>query len=124
MVVYSYYPADARIKRAAEALAAGGMDVEVMCLRAEGDMPRDRINGVRVVRFNMRRKRAGKIQYIVNYALFTLMALRIAEGAIDLLFSSQILGTTRFIRNLGPRASSRFLGSAFNPAAVTRDDWR
>ena len=39
MVVYSYYPADARIKRAAEALAAGAMDVEVMCLKAEGDVP-------------------------------------------------------------------------------------
>ncbi|MDF1581283.1 MAG: mechanosensitive ion channel [Desulfuromonadales bacterium] len=41
--------------------------------------------------------------------LFTLMTLRIAEGAIDLLFSSQALGTTRFVKNLGTHANTRLI---------------
>ncbi len=40
--------------------------------------------------------------------LFALMALRIAEGAIELFFHSAIVSSSRFVKNLGPTAAGRF----------------
>lgn len=39
--------------------------------------------------------------------LFTLMALRISEGGLELLFNSQLIGARRFVKNLGPQATVR-----------------
>jgi len=46
--------------------------------------------------------------------LFTLMALRIVEGSIELTFNSRLIGARRFVKNLGPHVSIRLqrLGKA------------
>ncbi len=40
--------------------------------------------------------------------LFSLMALRIAEGAIELFLQTEIVAGSRFVKNLGTRVSARF----------------
>ena len=71
MVVFSYYPADPRPRRAAEALVKEGMSVELICLReAGGDPKRERVNGVDVHRVRLRRRRGGSLGYLLQYAAF------------------------------------------------------
>ncbi len=40
--------------------------------------------------------------------LFSLMALRITEGGVELVFHSEIVSATRFVKNLGKGATNRF----------------
>ena len=73
VLLYSYYPADPRPRRAAEAMAAAGMEVDLLCLsESDGDAPRERINGVHVFRLPMQRMRGSKLAYIWQYARFLL----------------------------------------------------
>ena len=70
-VMFSHYPADPRPRRAAEALLDEGMTVEVFCLRENDDQPtRDNFNGVEITRIPLKRKRGGKLTYVLQYALF------------------------------------------------------
>ncbi len=73
-VVFSYYPADPRPRREAEALIGAGHEVDLICLRDADESPRETVNGVRVFRLPLERKRGGKIRYLWEYALFILMA--------------------------------------------------
>src|SRR5438132_9347797 len=79
MLVHAYYPADVRVRREAEALTSAGYDVDVVCLRRKrrtgqaGESPRETINGVRVHRLPLERKRGGKLRYFFEYALLTLL---------------------------------------------------
>ena len=69
MLVHSYYPIDARVRREAEALVGVGYDVEVICLRRTGlngeggEPPTEIVNGVRVHRLPLERKRASQLRY-------------------------------------------------------------
>ena len=75
VLLYSYYPADPRPRRAAEALVAAGMTVELLCLRENDTEPkREEINGVNVWRIPMRRKRQSKLTYIAQYGRFLVSA--------------------------------------------------
>ncbi|MBI5092963.1 MAG: glycosyltransferase family 4 protein [Candidatus Hydrogenedentes bacterium] len=74
MVVFSYYPADPRPRREAEALVDAGMAVDLICLRNEGELSHEVVNGVGVYRLPIQRKRAGKVRYLWEYALFILLA--------------------------------------------------
>jgi glycosyltransferase involved in cell wall biosynthesis len=75
VVLYSDYPSDPRPRRAAEALAKEGAVVEMICLRERNDQPRREIfNGVDVTRVPLRRRRAGKMSYLVQYGVFILAA--------------------------------------------------
>jgi glycosyltransferase involved in cell wall biosynthesis len=74
-VVYSTYPADPRPRRAAEALAREGAEVEVICLREDENEPvREKIRGVEVTRVPLKRRRGGKLSYLIQYGSFILMA--------------------------------------------------
>ena len=71
VLLYSYYPADPRPRRAAEALAEAGMAVDLICLREGPDEPkRESINGVSVRRLPMGKTRAGKVAYFWQYGRF------------------------------------------------------
>jgi glycosyltransferase involved in cell wall biosynthesis len=71
VVLFSYYPADPRPRRAAEALAMEGMDVDLICLHANKEKPRrETVNGVNVFRIPLKRRRGGKISYLFQYAVF------------------------------------------------------
>jgi glycosyltransferase involved in cell wall biosynthesis len=74
-VLYSSYPSDPRPRRAAEALAREGATVEVICLRETDDQPLHEVfNGVHVIRVPLKRRRAGKMSYLVQYGVFILLA--------------------------------------------------
>ena len=72
MVVFSYYPLDVRVRRAAEAIVEAGMKVDLICLRGEGEPKREQVGGVNVYRINLKRKRATTLRYLWEYAYFIL----------------------------------------------------
>lgn len=73
-VVYSHYPWDPRPRRAAEALVRQGASVEVICLQETDDEPRHEVvHGVAITRVPLKRRRGGKISYIVQYGTFILL---------------------------------------------------
>jgi glycosyltransferase involved in cell wall biosynthesis len=75
VLLFSYYPADPRPRRAAEALASEGVTIDVVCLQKDASEPRQEIvNGVSVFRIPIRRERGGKLRYVVQYSTFILRA--------------------------------------------------
>ena len=75
MVVFSHYPTDPRVRREAEALVEAGMAVDVISLvRRSGEETKTRVNGVNVYRIQLKRKRAGKIRYFLQYGYFIVAA--------------------------------------------------
>ena len=74
-VVFSNYPWDPRVRRAAEALAQEGASVEVICLRETDVQPRyETFNGVSITRLPLKRDRGGKLAYLFHYGAFILLA--------------------------------------------------
>src|SRR5262245_60566168 len=81
MVLFSYYPADPRPRRAAEALAAAGMSVELICLKESSqDAKRECLNGVNIRRVPIARRRGGIGGYFYQYLAFLLMSSAIILG--------------------------------------------
>jgi glycosyltransferase involved in cell wall biosynthesis len=76
VILYSYYATDPRPRRETEALARAGMEVDVLCLRKDADLAAyEKIDGVNVHRAPLRRRRAGKMTYVVQYGTFFYHAL-------------------------------------------------
>ncbi|MFP4379512.1 MAG: glycosyltransferase family 4 protein [Candidatus Sumerlaeia bacterium] len=75
MCVFSYYPADARVRREAEALVEAGIQVDVVSLRQEDQKKKETVNGVGVYRLPVKRKRGGKLRYMWEYFAFILLSL-------------------------------------------------
>lgn len=73
-VVFSFYPADPRVRREAEALAETGCCVDVLCLRREKEKQEEEVNGVHVFRLPANRIRGGKLWYFWEYGRFLLLA--------------------------------------------------
>ena len=59
IAVFSYYPADPRPRREAEALVAEGMQVDMICLKDSSESKQEIVNGVNVYRLPLKRKRGG-----------------------------------------------------------------
>lgn len=75
VVLYSYYASDPRPRREAEALKNSGADVDVICLRKNNsEAACENINGVNVIRVPLKRRRAGKLVYILQYAWFLVVS--------------------------------------------------
>lgn len=73
VLLFSYYPDDPRPRRAAEALVAEGVMVDLLCLQKTKSEPRrETINGINIFRVPLRRRRRGKGRYIGQYSLFIL----------------------------------------------------
>lgn len=70
MIVYSYYPADIRVRKEAEALAEKGFAVDIICLKNDSELKEEVINGVHVYRIHMKRQRKGKLKYLWQYLVF------------------------------------------------------
>ena len=75
VVVFSHYPEDPRVKRETEALIALGFDVDIFCLRGEGESSREKQGAARIYRFPINKKRGSKGRYILEYGLFTSISL-------------------------------------------------
>jgi glycosyltransferase involved in cell wall biosynthesis len=75
VVVFSHYPSDPRPRRAAEALAGQGMEVDVISLRQKDHEPsREVVNGVSILRIPLKHWRGGKLGYLFQYGVFILAA--------------------------------------------------
>src|SRR6266403_2270713 len=91
MVMFSVYPGDPRPRRAVEALAGEGMEVDLVCLGSD-DAPRnENLDGVRVLRVPLKNRRGGKFAYAFQYAAFILIssfifALRSLNRRYDLVY--------------------------------------
>jgi glycosyltransferase involved in cell wall biosynthesis/peptidoglycan/xylan/chitin deacetylase (PgdA/CDA1 family) len=72
VVLFSYYPADPRPRRAAETLAAEGVTCDLICLQGDPSEPRHEVvNRINVTRIPLQRQRSGKLRYIWQYLAFT-----------------------------------------------------
>ncbi|MEY3219326.1 MAG: hypothetical protein RIT27_683 [Pseudomonadota bacterium] len=74
MVVFSYYPADPRPRREAEALIDAGFEVDMICLRNKTETKQETVHGVNIYRLPLQKKRGGKIRYLWEYAYFGFLA--------------------------------------------------
>jgi glycosyltransferase involved in cell wall biosynthesis len=81
MVLFSYYPGDPRPRRAAEALAAQGLSVDLICLRENpSDAKREQLNGVDIRRVPISRRRGGIWGYFYQYLAFLVVSSTIILG--------------------------------------------
>jgi glycosyltransferase involved in cell wall biosynthesis len=80
MIVHSYCPADPRVRREAEALAAAGHRVDVLCLRDAGQSRRETVAGVRYLRLPLRRRRGGVLRYAWEYLALLALGLVAASA--------------------------------------------
>jgi glycosyltransferase involved in cell wall biosynthesis len=67
MVAHSYFPADVRVWRYAVGLRRAGWDVDVHCLRDQGEAARETVEGIRVLRTALRRRRGSIGRYLFEY---------------------------------------------------------
>jgi glycosyltransferase involved in cell wall biosynthesis len=73
VLLFSHYPADPRPKRAAEALATQGVNVDMICLRDDdGEAARETYGSINVTRVQLKRQRGSKLGYVSQYAVFVL----------------------------------------------------
>ena len=74
MIVFSYYPADPRPRREAEALIDAGFEIDMICLRNRGEAKNEVVHGVHVHRLPLEKLRGSKFRYLWEYFIFGLMA--------------------------------------------------
>lgn len=92
MVTFSFYPGDPRPRRAAEALVAKGMNVDLICLAESGqDAKREVRNGINVIRIPIKRRRGSTVTYAYQYSAFLatvslIIALRSVTRRYDLVY--------------------------------------
>jgi glycosyltransferase involved in cell wall biosynthesis len=72
VLLFSQYPADPRPRRAAEALAAQGASIDVICLRDNDEPASATYGNINVTRVRLKRRRGGKLSYVGQYAAFCL----------------------------------------------------
>ena len=73
VLLFSYFPEDARPSRAAQALAAEGMTVDIICLQRDQTEPRrETLGGINVFRVPLKRCRGSKLRYLAQYSTFIL----------------------------------------------------
>ncbi|UCG22666.1 MAG: glycosyltransferase family 4 protein, partial [Chloroflexota bacterium] len=91
MVVHAYYPlGEMRVQREALALVKHGYEVDVVCLRYEGEQSVGEVDGVKVHRVPMKRHRGhGLVFQLLEYTTFFFLAL----GRLLLLHRNRRYGT-------------------------------
>ena len=73
VLLFSHYPADPRPRREAEALAAQGANIDLICLRdGDGEPTHETYGNINVRRVRLKRHRGGKLSYVAQYAAFVL----------------------------------------------------
>jgi glycosyltransferase involved in cell wall biosynthesis len=70
VIVFSYYPSDVRVMRGATAMVKAGMAVDLLCLQRSPEPARERIDGVEVHRASIKKRRAGRVAYAIQYFVF------------------------------------------------------
>ncbi|MFH1679723.1 MAG: glycosyltransferase, partial [Candidatus Eisenbacteria bacterium] len=137
-VAFSGGPRDGRLRWEAEALAASGAVVDVLCLREKGEKAVEVVRGARYIRLPVRRPRGGLVRdalgqlafFLLAFAAASVLAIRRrygllhAHGAPDLLvlcgFLHRLRGT-RVLLDLGvpsPERHRAMFGAAVRPSLV------
>jgi glycosyltransferase involved in cell wall biosynthesis len=75
MVVFSNYPEDPRVRREAEALQDEGYEIDVFCLKREGQTRKETFGSITAYRSAMSRSRSGKLNYIMEYVSFIMVMM-------------------------------------------------
>jgi glycosyltransferase involved in cell wall biosynthesis len=70
----NYFPEEAHVRKNADALAAAGYDVDVICLRDKGEKAREPYGSGHVYRLPLMHKRTSALRYVFEYAAFFAMA--------------------------------------------------
>lgn len=68
-----YYPQSPHVHRDAQALAADGFGVDVVCLRRPGQKAYEKLDGVGIYRLPIAKRRAGLFRYLFEYSAFFLL---------------------------------------------------
>jgi glycosyltransferase involved in cell wall biosynthesis len=74
IIRHGYFPWDPRVYRDARALVAAGHELDVICLRKEGELPRERLEGINIRRLPVSHQRRGVKRYLFEYAAFAFLA--------------------------------------------------
>ena len=73
VLLFSHYPADPRPRRATEALASQGVNVDLICLQDSDSDPEYQTYGnINVTRVRLKRQRGGRLAYVGQYSAFVL----------------------------------------------------
>jgi glycosyltransferase involved in cell wall biosynthesis len=73
VLLFSHYPADPRPRRAAQALAGEGANIDLICLRdGDGEPAHETYGSINVTRLPFKHERGGKLGYVGQYAAFIL----------------------------------------------------
>ena len=81
MLVHATYPADVRVRRQAETLAASGFEVHVICVRPPAksadfsEARTDAVNGVTIHRLPLRKKRGTTFRYLFEFSALLLLGV-------------------------------------------------
>jgi len=78
MVAHETFPKDVRILKEARVLQAGGWEVDLIALRKPGEPFRETVEGVRVWRLPLGKKRGSPVRYVVEYLLSAFFATALA----------------------------------------------
>jgi glycosyltransferase involved in cell wall biosynthesis len=69
-----FFPLDTRVRREVDALAASGHQVDVICLRRDGQPWRERLGPVTAYRLPLPLERGGRLRYVAQYVTFLVAA--------------------------------------------------
>jgi glycosyltransferase involved in cell wall biosynthesis len=72
MILQDYYPKDIRVHKEVMALASRGHQVSVIALRGHNEAGEEVLDGVKIYRAALSKKRAGILRYLYEYAAFFL----------------------------------------------------
>ena len=73
-----HFPGDIRVRREVEALLSAGHEVDVLCVRDDGEPARESWQGARVRRVPIAHRRGGALGYLWQYAAFAAVATVLA----------------------------------------------
>lgn len=84
MIGIIHYPSDTRVRREIDTLRSYGVEVDVICVRKEGQSRKEYVEGAQVYRMNLRRKRGSLLRYLwENLYFFIVAAFRLSLGSIS-----------------------------------------
>ncbi len=67
---FDYYPQESHVRRNVQALREAGYEIDLVCLRGEGQSKTEVIDGIRVHRVPLIRRRGSVVRYLFEYAAF------------------------------------------------------
>lgn len=74
MVVFSHYPSDPRVRRAAETLLKEGITLDLICEGEDNALRKETSGGLEVLRIPIQRHRGGFLTYAYQYLTFILVS--------------------------------------------------